>query len=65
MMGMAAAIGQFSGGALIQWNPAGLGWRAIFLLTLPVCAGHPDAGLEGRAGDRRRRLCASTWAARR
>jgi MFS family permease len=38
MMGMAAAIGQFSGGALIQWNPAELGWRAIFLLTLPVCA---------------------------
>nr|WP_294565847.1 MFS transporter [uncultured Rhodopila sp.] len=38
MMGMAAAIGQFSGGALIQWNPAGLGWRAVFLLTLPVCA---------------------------
>jgi MFS family permease len=38
MMGMAAAIGQFSGGALIQWNPAGLGWRTIFLLPLPVCA---------------------------
>jgi MFS family permease len=38
MMGLAAVIGQFSGGALIQWNPAGLGWRAIFLLTLPVCA---------------------------
>ena len=38
MMGMAAAIGQFGGGALIQWNPAGLGWRAVFLLTLPVCA---------------------------
>ncbi len=38
MMGMAAAIGQFSGGALIQWNPADLGWRAIFLLPLPVCA---------------------------
>jgi MFS family permease len=38
MMGMAAAVGQFSGGALIQWNPAGLGWRAIFLLPLPVCA---------------------------
>lgn len=38
MMGMAAAIGQFSGGALITWNPAGLGWRAVFLLTLPVCA---------------------------
>jgi MFS family permease len=38
MMGMAAAIGQFSGGALIQWNLADLGWRVIFLLTLPVCA---------------------------
>lgn len=38
MMGTAAAIGQFSGGALIQWNPAGLGWRAIFLMTVPVCA---------------------------
>jgi MFS family permease len=38
MMGMAAAIGQFSSGALLQWNPAGLGWRAIFLLPLPVCA---------------------------
>jgi MFS family permease len=38
MMGMAAAIGQFSGGALIAWNPWHLGWRAIFLLTLPVCA---------------------------
>jgi MFS family permease len=37
MMGMAAVVGQFGGGALIQWNPAGLGWRAIFLLTLPVC----------------------------
>ena len=37
MMGTAAAIGQFSGGALIAWNPAGLGWRAIFLLTLPLC----------------------------
>lgn len=37
MMGLAGAIGQFSGGALVQWNPAGLGWRLIFLLTLPVC----------------------------
>lgn len=38
MMGMAAVVGQFAGGALVQWNPAGLGWRAIFLLKLPVCA---------------------------
>jgi MFS family permease len=46
MMGMAAAIGQFSGGALIQWNPAGLGWRAVFLLTLPVCAAALVLGLK-------------------
>jgi MFS family permease len=38
MMGLAAVTGQFFGGALIQWNPFGLGWRAVFLLTLPVCA---------------------------
>jgi MFS family permease len=38
MMGMAGAIGQFSGGALVQWDLAGLGWRTIFLLPLPVCA---------------------------
>jgi MFS family permease len=37
MMGMAAAIGQFSGGALVEWNPLGLGWRAVFLLKLPIC----------------------------
>jgi MFS family permease len=44
MMGMAAAIGQFSGGALIQWNPMDLGWRSIFLLPLPVCAAALAAG---------------------
>ena len=38
MMGMAAAIGQFSSGALLQWDPAGLGWRVIFLVSLPICA---------------------------
>jgi len=37
MMGMAAAIGQFMGGALVQWNPMGMEWRAIFLLKVPVC----------------------------
>jgi predicted MFS family arabinose efflux permease len=25
------------GGALVQWNPLGMGWRAIFLLKVPVC----------------------------
>jgi MFS family permease len=38
MMGLAGAIGQFGGGALIQWDFAGLGWRTVFLLPLPVCA---------------------------
>lgn len=37
MMGMAAAVGQFSGGALVQLNPFDLGWRAVFLLKLPIC----------------------------
>jgi len=36
MMGLAAAAGQFLGGALVQWNPLGLGWRAVFLLKVPV-----------------------------
>lgn len=36
MMGLAASSGQFLGGALVQWNPLGLGWRAVFLLKVPV-----------------------------
>lgn len=37
MMGLAAATGQFSGGALVQWNPFDLGWRSIFLIKVPIC----------------------------
>jgi MFS family permease len=37
MMGLAAVAGQFAGGALVQWSPFDLGWRAVFLLKLPVC----------------------------
>lgn len=37
MMGLAAAAGQFGGGALVAWSPWGLGWRGVFLLKLPVC----------------------------
>ncbi|MGE0226759.1 MAG: MFS transporter [Acetobacteraceae bacterium] len=37
MMGLAAAIGQFAGGALVQWSPWDLGWRVVFLLKVPVC----------------------------
>jgi EmrB/QacA subfamily drug resistance transporter len=38
-MGVAAASGQLIGGLLIQANPAGLGWRTVFLINLPVAAG--------------------------
>src|SRR5262245_54298238 len=35
-LGLAAVSGQLIGGALIQANPAGLGWRAVFLINLPI-----------------------------
>jgi EmrB/QacA subfamily drug resistance transporter len=35
-MGIAAVLGQLIGGALIQADVAGLGWRAIFLINVPV-----------------------------
>ncbi len=36
MMGLASSIGQFSGGALVDWSPFDLGWRTIFLAKLPI-----------------------------
>ena len=36
MMGLAASIGQFSGGALVEWSPFDLGWRTVFLAKLPI-----------------------------
>jgi EmrB/QacA subfamily drug resistance transporter len=38
VMGVAAASGQLIGGALVQANPAGLGWRTVFLINLPIAA---------------------------
>ncbi|MFE9449244.1 MFS transporter [Streptomyces sp. NPDC006739] len=35
-IGLAAVFGQLIGGSLIAMNPAGLGWRAIFLVNVPV-----------------------------
>lgn len=35
-VGLAASIGQFAGGALVQWSPFELGWRTIFLVKLPI-----------------------------
>jgi EmrB/QacA subfamily drug resistance transporter len=37
-MGVAAVSGQLIGGALISGNVAGLGWRSVFLINLPVGA---------------------------
>ncbi|MBN3820279.1 MFS transporter, partial [Paraburkholderia sp. Se-20369] len=36
VFGLAAVIGQLGGGALISLHPFGLGWRAIFLVNLPI-----------------------------
>ncbi|MFI5625277.1 MFS transporter [Nocardioides sp. NPDC051685] len=36
VMGLAAALGQLIGGALIRADVAGLGWRAVFLVNVPV-----------------------------
>jgi EmrB/QacA subfamily drug resistance transporter len=35
-MGIAGVLGQLVGGALIQADVAGLGWRTIFLINVPV-----------------------------
>jgi MFS family permease len=36
MMGLAASVGQFSGGALVEWSPFELGWRTVFLIKPPI-----------------------------
>jgi EmrB/QacA subfamily drug resistance transporter len=36
VMGLAAAGGQLLGGLIIAANPLGLGWRAIFLINIPI-----------------------------
>ncbi len=36
MAGLAASLGPIIGGFLIQWNIAGLDWRPIFLINIPV-----------------------------
>jgi EmrB/QacA subfamily drug resistance transporter len=34
--GLGAIAGQVLGGALVEWNVAGLGWRSIFLVNVPI-----------------------------
>ncbi|MDX6285298.1 MAG: hypothetical protein QOG53_783 [Frankiales bacterium] len=35
-IGLATILGPLLGGLLIQWNPAGLDWRAVFYVNLPI-----------------------------
>jgi EmrB/QacA subfamily drug resistance transporter len=35
-LGMASVAGLVIGGLLVRWNPAGLEWRSIFLVNMPV-----------------------------
>jgi EmrB/QacA subfamily drug resistance transporter len=39
VLGLAAVGGQLIGGALIQANVAGLGWRSVFLINIPIGLG--------------------------
>jgi len=37
--GLAFIVGQVLGGILVSANLAGMGWRSVFLINLPVCIG--------------------------
>ncbi|WP_433325235.1 DHA2 family efflux MFS transporter permease subunit [Spirillospora sp. CA-294931] len=36
VLGSASATGLIAGAVLIEWNPADLGWRSIFLVNVPI-----------------------------
>jgi EmrB/QacA subfamily drug resistance transporter len=36
VIGLAAVLGPIVGGALVDWNLAGTGWRLVFLVNLPL-----------------------------
>ncbi|MDQ1748697.1 MAG: hypothetical protein QOD07_2960, partial [Frankiaceae bacterium] len=38
MLGIGVSAGQVLGGVLVTANPAGMGWRAVFLVNLPIGA---------------------------
>ena len=59
IMGLAACLGQFSGGALVEWSPFDLGWRTVFLAKLPIGIPILLAGwwlIPETSGSRRQRL---------
>ncbi|GAA2640410.1 MFS transporter [Streptomyces axinellae] len=37
VIGLGVVAGQIVGGFLIEWDVAGLGWRSIFLVNVPLC----------------------------
>ncbi|MQY08837.1 MFS transporter [Actinomadura macrotermitis] len=37
-VGLASIAGQLAGGALLAWDALGLGWRAVFLVNVPIGA---------------------------
>ncbi|WP_198535571.1 MFS transporter [Streptomyces caatingaensis] len=37
VIGSGAVAGQIAGGLLVRWDVAGLGWRAVFLVNVPLC----------------------------
>jgi EmrB/QacA subfamily drug resistance transporter len=57
-MGLAAVGGQLIGGVLVQANVAGLGWRSVFLINVPIgvaaLASAPRFVAESRAPKARR-----------
>lgn len=54
-LGLGGVFGQVLGGALIQWDAFGLGWRIVFLINVPVGMAAGLASLrivpESRGGD--------------
>ncbi len=50
MLGAATVAGQLIGGAIVELDLLGLGWRPIFLVNVPLGIAGDDRGDEGRAG---------------
>jgi MFS family permease len=52
--GVASLAGQIGGGLLLDWDVAGLGWRVIFLVNVPVGCAAVVLGLRTLPADRGR-----------
>ena len=67
VMGLAAVIGPLLGGGLVNLDLLGTGWRAIFLVNVPLGLAAIAAGRRflPRTAPARPRACASTRSASR